>query len=176
MLFSRHFTIEKRLYIAIAVLLASFLLVLLGFDKAVSSQLLALGNIGAAIAGAFYTFGITTPFSMVVLLDLMRLENGYAVAFFACITATAVDCYFFYALRRALEKNAKRLMAYFHKKFGRLAYFFPATGFFVFGLPLPDEIGLALMEMTDIKLAKLAAVIFFAKFLTLVLLWKATGG
>ncbi len=176
MLFSRHFTVEKRLYIAIAVLLSSFLLVLLGLDKAVSTQLLGLGLLGAIIAGAFYTFGVTTPFAMVVLLELMRLEGGYQVAFFACMAAAAVDCYFFHMLRGALQANAKQLLHYFNRKLRHLSYYFPAAGFLLLALPIPDEIGLALLEMTDIRLAKVAAVVFFAKFLTLVMLWKALGG
>jgi hypothetical protein len=176
MLFSRHFTVEKRLYIAIAVLLSSFLLVLLGLDKAVSSQLIGLGLIGAIIAGAFYTFGITTPFAMVVLLELMRAEGGYQVAFFACMAAAAVDCYFFHALHEALQANAKKLLHYFNRKLRHISYFFPAAGFFMLALPIPDEIGLALLEMTNIKLAKVAAVVFFAKFITLIMIWKALGG
>jgi len=176
MLFSKYFTIEKWLYAAIAFLLASFLLVFFGYDKVVSAHLLGLGMFGAALAGAFYTLGSTTPFAMVVLLDLMQLENPYAVAFAACAAATLVDCLLFQSFKAALEKNAKRLMKYFHGKFSKISGTFPYAGFFIFGLPVPDEIGLALMEMTTINIYKLGTVIFCAKFLTLLLLWKALAG
>lgn len=175
MLFSKHFSIEKRLFLAIAFLFSSFLLVFFGYDKGVSAYLLGLGTMGAALAGAFYTLGSTTPFALVVLLDLMRLENAYAVAFVACAAATLVDCALFYIFKGALEKNAKKLMKYFHGKFKRISGAFPYAGFFIFGLPVPDEIGLALMEMTSINIYKLGAVIFCAKFLTLLMLWKALG-
>lgn len=176
MLFSKHFSIEKRFYLAIAFLLISFLLVLFGFDKEISAYLLGMGVLGAGIAGGFYTLGVTTPFAMVVILDLMRLENAYTVVAVACAAATLVDCALFYIFRAALEKNAKKLMKYFHGKFKRFSGAFPYAGFFVFGLPLPDEIGLALMEMTTINIFKLGAVIFCAKFIMLILAWKALGG
>ncbi|MCX8194774.1 MAG: hypothetical protein N3G22_01555 [Candidatus Micrarchaeota archaeon] len=175
MLFSKKYTIERRLQIAIAFILLSFLLVFAGADRIVSLHLVNLGVFGAIIAGAFYTFGITTPFSMVVILELMKLEGSYILAIPACLSATAVDCYFFYLVRQSLEANSKKLVHYLRSKFSRFSPLFPFAGFFVFGLPLPDELGLALMEMTDIKLSKLAAVIFLAKLLTLLIFWQALG-
>ena len=176
MLFSRKFPIERRLQLAISFIMFSFLLVFLGLDRAVSSYLLGLGILGAAIAGAFYTFGITTPFAMVVILELMKMENGFLVAISSCLAATAVDCYLFHTVRDTLAANAKKQIEYFHAKFRCFKPLFPAAGFFIFGLPIPDEIGLALIEMSEIKLAKLALIIFSAKFLTLILIWKALGG
>ncbi|MBM3229604.1 hypothetical protein FJZ26_04190 [Candidatus Parvarchaeota archaeon] len=113
---------------------------------------------------------------MVVLIEIMRSGNPYVVAWFASLTATAVDCFIYAILKDTLEKNAKKLTRYIHKKFSRFADAFPIAGFLVFGLPVPDEIGLALMEMTEIKLYKLAIVIFLSKFLTLLLFWKALAG
>jgi hypothetical protein len=173
MLFSKKLDIDKRLLVAIAFLLLSFALVFFGFDKSVSDYLQGLGIVGALMGGAFYTFGITTPFAMVVVLELMRGGNALIVAWFACLAATAVDCFFFILVRDALERNAKKLRGYFHSRFGGYSPAFPIAGFLVFGLPIPDEIGLALMEMTDIKIFRLALVIFCAKFITLLIFWKA---
>ena len=176
MLFSKHFTIGKRLWFAFAFLISSYALVLLGLDRAVSGYLSGFGMLGAAVAGAFYTLGATTPFAMVVVLELMKSGNALMVAMFACGAATAVDCYLFYAVRETLAKNSRKLMGYMHKRFDGFRFAFPFAGFIVFGLPIPDEIGLALMEMTDINLYKLAAVVFCAKFITLMALWSWLGG
>jgi len=173
MLFSGKYSIDTRLKIAIGFILASFLLVFLGLDRAVSIYLLGLGPLGALIAGAFYTLGATTPFAMVVVLELMKLGDPLQVAFFACLSAAAVDTALFMAVKDALEKNSAALMKKLHKRFDAYSYAFPAAGFFVFGMPLPDELGLALMEMTRINPLKLAAVVFAAKFLTLLLLFGA---
>jgi len=173
MLFAPHISLEQRLAIVLGVLLASFLLVIAGFDKIVSSYLVSFGAAGAAVAGAFYTLGATTPFAMVVLLELMQHENAILVAAVACASAALVDCLLFSVVRDALERNAKKMLASTRRKFSAFSGAFPVAGFFVFGLPLPDELGLALMEMTKIELLKLAVVIFLAKFVTLLMLSAA---
>ncbi|MCX8174800.1 MAG: hypothetical protein N3E51_01185 [Candidatus Micrarchaeota archaeon] len=173
MLFAKHFRLDLRLQIAIAFILASFALVIFGYDRAVAEYLRGLGVAGAAFAGAFYTLGATTPFAMVVILEQMQMGNPQQVALVACLSATFVDCALFWAVRKTLEKNSRALLQRLRDRFERFSYAFPIGGFFVFGLPLPDELGLALMEMTTIDLAKLAAVIFLAKLITLVMLYEA---
>jgi len=173
MLFAPHISFEQRLVLLVAVLLASFLLVFMGLDKVVSGYLVSFGAAGAALAGAFYTFGATTPFAMVVILELMQTENALLVALVASMSGALVDCLFFSVVRDALERNAKRILASTRKRFSAFSNAFPVAGFFVFGLPLPDELGLALMEMTRIELLKLALVIFLAKFVTLLMLSAA---
>ena len=173
MLFSGKYSIDTRLKIAIGFILASFILVFLGLDRAVSIYLLGLGMLGALIAGAFYTLGATTPFAMVVVLELMALGDPLPVAFFACLSAAAVDSALFMAVKGALERNSALLMKKLHRQFDSYSSVFPVAGFFVFGMPLPDELGLALMEMTTINPLRLAAVVFAAKFITLFLLFSA---
>lgn len=173
MLFAPHISLDKRLAIIIAVLLASFLLVFAGFDKAVSGYLVSFGLLGAATAGIFYTFGISTPFAMVVILELMQMENPLYVAVFASASAAMVDCLLFLVVRDALESNAKKMLAKAKSRFAAFSPAFPIAGFFVFGMPLPDELGLALMEMTKIETLKLWAVIFCAKLVTLLMLLGA---
>lgn len=175
-IFAGKISIETRFVIAIVFLPATFIMVLAGFDKTITELLLGFGVWGALLAGAFYTFGITTPFSMVVILELMRLENPFAVAVFACIAAASIDCVFFSLVRSELEKNTRNMLEKTRKAFHKYAMLFPFAGFLVFGLPLPDELGLALMEMTEIRLAKLWVVIFLAKMFTLLSIWKALTG
>lgn len=174
MLFAHKYSVDTRLKIAIASILASFVLVFLGLDRWAAAQLMTLGLAGAAIAGAFYTLGATTPFAMVVILELMQSSaSPYIVALVACAAASLVDCALFSIVKDSLEKNAAKLVANARRWFSRIPNAAPIAGFFVFGMPLPDELGLALMEMTTIRLGKLAAVIFLAKFLTLLILFSA---
>lgn len=173
MLFSGKLSIDARLQVAILFILASFFLVFLGLDRLASEYLLGFGLAGAAAAGAFYTLGATTPFAMVVILEQMQSGNAYAVAFAACLAASLVDTALFMAVRGALERNAAKLIAMLRTRFSRFSGAFPVAGFFVFGLPLPDELGIALMEMGSIDPVKVAIVVFSAKFATLLLMFSA---
>lgn len=175
MLFSRTLSFESRLAVVAIVLVASLVLVFFGLDRVVSSHLVGLGLLGAALAGMFYTFGITTPFSMAVIVDLMHAEEAFRIAFFACVAAATVDCLLFSVVRDALEANTKDIMKKIRAMGNGLSAVFPIAGFFVFGLPLPDEIALALMEMSEIKLSRLWLIVFFSKFITLLMLWAATS-
>jgi len=173
MLFAKHFTFDLRVQFVILFILASFIFVFAGLDKLVSAWLLGLGLFGAAIAGAFYTLGATTPFSMVVILELMRMGDPQQVAFVACLSAALADCLLFFAVRDTLERNAKRLTDSIREKIDRFSLAAPVAGFFVFGLPLPDELGLALLQFTKLDFVKLFITIFAAKFITLIMFWKA---
>lgn len=162
-----------RVQLAVVFILASFIFVFAGLDRLVSAWLLGLGIFGAVIAGAFYTLGATTPFSMVVILELMKMGDPQQVAFAACLSAALADCLLFFSVRDALEQNARRLTESIRAKIDRFPLAAPLAGFFVFGLPLPDELGLALLQFTQLDFPKLFIIIFAAKFLTLILFWKA---
>jgi hypothetical protein len=158
--------------ISITFILFSFLLVFFGIDKQLLDFFSNFGPLSASFFGLFYTFGATTPISIVVILELMIKENSpFLFATLASLSATAVDCIFFTILKNSLEKNAKNLKDYFYKKFGKFNGLLKISGFLAFGLPVPDEIALALLQMTDIKIGRLAIVIFFSKFFTLLLFW-----
>ena len=173
MLLAGKVSIGKRGIAALFFIFVSFALVLLGADRIVSGYLLTLGPIGAVLAGAFYTLGATSPFAIVVVLELMSRGNPLAVAILASLSATVVDCFLFAAFKDVLEANTKQLVSVLHSRFQRFSAVFPFVGFFVFALPLPDELGLALVEFTTIDFQKLGAMVFCAKFLTLVLAWGA---
>ena len=176
MLLANKVPLERRIMIALSFLIVSFLLVVLGFDKIISGYLVGLGLLGALIAGAFYTLGTTTPFAIVVILELMKVENPLTVAFVASLGATVVDCVMFVVFRDALERSSKKILARLRSRSRKFSVAFPFLGFFMFGLPIPDELGMALMEITTIDVVKLGMIIFFAKFVTLVLFRAALFG
>ncbi len=173
MLLSKSVSFKARLSLVVIVLAATAIMILLGLDKIVSSELSKWGIFGAIIAGAFYTFGISTPFAMAVILELMNFNDQFSVIIISCATAAVVDCVFFSIMRDSLEKNTKYILMHIRKKYKSIVSFAPFMGFFIFGLPLPDEFALALMGITKIELKKLWVIIFLAKTITLLILWKA---
>ncbi|MCX8197998.1 MAG: hypothetical protein N3F07_02270 [Candidatus Micrarchaeota archaeon] len=173
MLFAGILNLDMRLKIAISFILLTFMLVLAGVDRDISLRLFEFGDYGALLAGVFYTLGITTPLSMVVILELMKLNSPFASAFLAALSAATANLLLFLAVRKSLEKNARGILESIDRKFSRAKAAYPIVGFFVFGLPLPDELGLALMGMTTIEPLKLWLAVFLAKFFTLILFWKS---
>jgi hypothetical protein len=172
MLLSKSLSFKMRLGVILIVLFISIILILLGLDKVISVQLSKFGVLGAVVAGAFYTFGISTPMAMAVIIDMMQMDGALSFALTASITAATVDCVLFSVMRDTLESNSKKLLQNIRKNHKWLMQFSPAIGFFIFGLPLPDELALALLEITKINLSKLWAVVFLAKLITLILIWK----
>lgn len=174
MLLAGRFSLRFRLAVLLAFIAASVAIVLLGFDKIVSGHLAGLGIAGVAAAGAFYTLGATTPFAMIVIIELMGGKNAVAYAFLAAFTAAAVDCFLFSTVKDALERNAEKIREKLHSgRFKRFSRLFPIAGFFAFGLPVPDEIAIALTAFGKIRTLKLFVVVFFAKFFTLLAVWHA---
>lgn len=175
MLFARHLSVSKRFLVAAGFVLASAVLVLFGFDRAVSGFLLGWGLPGAFLAGAFYTFGSTTPFAMVVVLEFMRGGNALVVAAAAAAAAATVDALLFSAMRDVLEANAKRVIYKVRLRCHKFKPLFPLAGLFMFATPFPDELALAFLEMTDLKPARVWIAVFAAKFSMLAMLWWALG-
>lgn len=173
MIFASRLEIEKRTAISILFIMLSFFLVFAGFDKIAAEKMRDMGIAGAFAVGAFYTLGATTPLSMVIILEMMIMGDPILIALAACLSASLVDYFLFSSIRNALEKSTIKIIAKFQKRINFLSSTAPVIGFFVFGLPLPDEIGLALMGFTKIEPIKLSVIIFFSKIITLSIFYMA---
>lgn len=168
----KHFSPSAAFERLFPVLLGTLVLWSAGVDEWVASQLLEYGILGAFGAGVFYTSGLTTPFAMLIIADLMKMNDPLAVALAAAFGAAIMDFVLFKLLKKELEMRVKKMMRYIQKKLAWLNGAAPVIGFFVFGSPLPDELGLALMEFTNVDALKLAVIVFFAKLITLMLIFK----
>lgn len=158
---------NKRLLLVLIAIGMAYTIHYFKIDLILSQNLHSLGILGAAIAGAFYTFGLTTPSAFIILLEIMAMNNYLLVAFVASLTAAIVDTILFSLLKKQLEENAKKLMDAIHKKVGKHNLIFSIIGALMFGLPLPDEFGLAFMQISEINAKKIGAIVFSAKLFTL---------
>jgi hypothetical protein len=165
------FANKDSIAIVILALIAAALMFGLGIDKMLAAQLASLGVVGAFFAGMFYTSAITTPFSMIVVLDLMKAEGPLLIAAFASLGGAIVDSAAYAIFRRQVQKNARKIMNVLRKKTTVLKPFFPLFGFVVFGTPLPDELGIALMQISSFKPWQLGAIVFTSKLVTLLALF-----
>lgn len=174
MLFAGRFEMPTRFVFVFIAITVGILVFVSGLDREISSELHSLGIFGSFVAGAFYTFGITTPTAFIILIEMMEINGAIVVALSASIVAAAVDTILFVFVRKQLEKNASKIMKGVHKRFGRNILFYP-IGFFIFGTPLPDELGLAFMQISEIKPVKIFLVIASAKFITLMITYSAVS-
>lgn len=175
MIFSGVFSLKTRIAIALTFLAISFFFIYIDYDKEIANYLVNFGLIGGMIAGLFYTFGISTPFAMAVIIDLMSVEKPFAITLLASMSAATLDCILFSVFKDILEKKAKFLKAKINKIVKKLNGLVPVFGFMVFGLPLPDELGLAMLGMTKIKIHVLWFIVFLSKFVMLSILWLSIG-
>jgi hypothetical protein len=169
MLFSGRLTIKNRLILVALAVAIAILVYVLGLDSVLSKNVHSLGIFGAIFAGAFYTFGISTPTAFLILLEAMELNDYILIAFVASITAALVDAALFILLKRQLEKNTLKLIKTIRTKVGKHNAVFTLIGFFLFGSPFPDELALAFMQISEIKPVRIALIVFLAKFLTLLI-------
>lgn len=170
------FATRDSIAVVVLALIAAALMFGLGMDKILAAQLASLGVAGAFFAGMFYTSAITTPFSMIIVLDLMKAEGPFLIAIFASLGAAIVDCSIYSIFRKEVQKNAKKIMSALRKKTTVLKPFFPLFGFVVFGTPMPDELGIALMQISDLKPLQLGAIVFSSKLVTLIALYYGFVG
>lgn len=173
MLFSGRLPLDMRLVFVAISISAAVLVHLSGWDIVIARDIHTLGILGSFIVGAFYTFGLTTPTALVLIVEIMNMNNAILTVVSAAFSAAMVDVFFFMLLRNQLEKSAGRLLDSIHKKLGRFRAAFPIIGFFIFGLPLPDELGLALMGITEIRPRSMFVLIFSAKAITLLMVYWA---
>ncbi|MDE1851692.1 MAG: hypothetical protein KGH69_03325 [Candidatus Micrarchaeota archaeon] len=173
MLFSGKLSFRARVMMVIVAFAALALIFLSGIGAALYEFIHSLGLLGIVLMGAFYTFGLTTPTAFLILLKSMANGNYLLIALVASVTATFVDTILFILVKEQLEKGVAEIMREIRRRIGRHALMFPVMGFILFGSPLPDELALASMEISDIRPARIAAIIFSAKFLVLVLTFTA---
>jgi len=136
----------------------------LGLGGRISGYLSGLGILGAVVAGFFYSSGITTPFALLALKDLLASGNGLIVATVAALSAALADSLM---LSSGEGLIGKRRLSSLRKRMGRFSFLLVFLGFLVFGSPAPDEAGIALMGLAGIGRMRFFAIVFLAKFVTL---------
>ena len=154
----KHKMLRDMLIIAASFCVAIWLVRLGAFDFLVGTQ----GEnsiIASFVAGALFTSSFTIAPATVVLADLSNHISPYQVAFWGAFGSVLGDLIIFIFIKNNLAKDAedllkhssyRRLMSIFHLRFFR--WLTPLLGALVIVSPLPDEIGLAMMGFSKMKL------------------------
>jgi hypothetical protein len=147
------------------------------------SHLGNFGYVGIFIAGLFFSFGFTTPFSTGFFLTV-NPGNIYLAAMLGGIGALIADLLIFSFIRLSFMDEFKRIEntklskktgEFIKKSIGKKAKFYLMYAFagIIIASPLPDEAGVTLLAgLTHIKISALAKISLLMNTLgILILLW-----
>ncbi len=134
------------------------------------------GLAGVFIAGLFFSYGLTTPVSIVVLYAFGSVFNPLAVAAVGAAGAAISDYIIYYFVK----KNFSREFNTGLKKFGKLSkylhYLAPVIAGLIIASPLPDELGAAFLGAVKFEKRRFFIFAYFANFFGILLLaWLGSG-
>lgn len=136
----------------------------------VSTQEIKL--IGSFIAGIFFVSVFSAAPATVVLAEIAQSNSAFWVAFFGGIGALVGDLVIFRFIKDGLAEDfyhlikrtrSERLVSIFKLRLFR--WVIPFTGALIVASPLPDELGLALMGLSNMKTSLFMPISFFLNFL-----------
>jgi hypothetical protein len=128
--------------------------------------------IGSFIAGILFTSTFTIAPATIVLANIAHVTSPYSVAFWGALGSMIGDLFLFNFIKDNLSKDAedllkrsrfKRLVSVFHLRFFR--WLMPLIGALIIASPLPDEIGLAMLGFSKMRIAVLLPVSFVMSFI-----------
>ncbi len=131
-----------------------------------------LGRLGMVIAGALFVSVFTTAASVVMLFELGARYNPLEVIIFAAIGATLGDFIILNLFENNIAHEFKSLLkkVQLHRlirmlKRKKLRPLFLMAGVAIIGSPIPDEVGLTLMDLSHYSKQKILALCFMANTL-----------
>lgn len=133
------------------------------------AQAHSLDTVAALLAGMLFTSILTTAPAIVSLVELSETVPALQLALVGGIGAALGDLMIFhfvrspvttYILRAAFHPNVRRMRELFSR--GSLHWIAPMLGAIVIASPLPDEIGLFLMGISEFRPLQIAPFLFAA--------------
>jgi hypothetical protein len=159
--------IKRDLFIVFLSAVAAYFLTKTGVIGYIISLAEGYVIIASFIAGLFFTTIFTVAPAIVALALLAHSADPLVVALWGGFGAMLVDSIIFLFLRDKLYADLggllkialkRKLLSVFH--FGLMKWVVLFAGAFVIASPLPDEIGLALLGLSKVKLSILLPILF----------------
>jgi len=154
----KHWKYKNLTFLLLSLILAFFVL----RNETLHSYLLHLGNfgyIGAFFAGMLFVSTFTVATGAIILLVLVETLSPIEIGLIAGLGAVTGDLIIFRFVKDDLSKEVKNIYNKFDKnhhlkKLFRTKYFawtLPVIGAIIIASPLPDEVGVSLMEISKLK-------------------------
>lgn len=128
--------------------------------------------VGAFVAGIFFTSAFTTAIATIALGAISLTNAPISVALWGALGASFGDFLMFVFLRDELASDMKavvkksdyrKVLSFFHVGFVR--WFAPIVGALIIASPLPDELGLALMGLSNVRSIYIIPLAFAMNFI-----------
>lgn len=166
----------QKLYRDLCIIAASIVFAIFLTRTGIFAEIL-LGSaenayIGAFVAGLFFTSFFTTPLSIAAFATLAHSIDPFTLASIGVFGSVVGDLLLFLFVRHAVKEDMDSLLKI--PTFNRLPHLFkrrifhwilPFIGALVIASPLPDELGIALMGVSQMPLARLILISFAMNFL-----------
>lgn len=171
---------ENHILQDIAIIVLSVLIAVLLVRTNVLADFLVsireLGIMGAFIAGMFFTSIFTTAPAIVTLGEISFLQGIFSTALFGAAGSVAGDLIIFRFVRDRFSKHVAEIMTHqsvwrrfhllFKRRFFRWITFL--VGGFILASPLPDELGIAVLGFSKMRVKYFVLLSFVFNFLGIV--------
>jgi hypothetical protein len=132
------------------------------------------------ISGIFFTSVFTTPLSVVAFVNIAEHYSIWYMAFWGAVGATIGDLILFLFIKDSLAEDVEYLLnAPRYRKWKSIFHFrlfrwlTPLIGALIIASPLPDEMGLALMGFSRMRVGLLVPISFAMNFIGILLIGLA---
>ncbi len=168
---------ENHILQDIAIILLSIVVaVLLVRTDVLANLLISTGEMriwGSFIAGMFFTSIFTTAPAIAALGEISLLQGIFNTAFFGAMGAVVGDLIIFRFVRNRFSEHVSEMVMYqsiwrrfhllFKRRFFRWITFL--VGGFILASPLPDELGIAVLGFSKMRMKYFVVLSFFFNFL-----------
>ncbi|MEK7579025.1 MAG: hypothetical protein AAB460_00625 [Patescibacteria group bacterium] len=134
--------------------------------------------LGSFLAGIFFTSGFTIAPASVALLEIAKTTPPLLVALWGAIGATVGDLIIFFFIRDAFvddlvgafktSHTVAGILSHLH--FALLRWVLPIIGAIIIASPLPDELGLACLGVSKIRIRYLIPLAFVFNFIGIIVI------
>ena len=170
--------LARDLVIIILSIAAAHLLVEINAFQALINSTGEVKVLGSFIAGLFFTSIFTTPLAIVVLGELTLTSSLFSVALLGACGALLGDIVIYYFVKDSVAQDIQYVIskASFHKRLFHIfklrifRWITPFIGALVIASPLPDELGIAMMGLSKMKLSVMAPVSFIMNFIGILII------
>ena len=166
----------------IAIIVLSVLVAVLLVSTDVLENFLASAGqmkiFGAFIAGMFFTSIFTTAPAIAALGEIALFQGIFYTAFFGAIGSVLGDLIIFRFVRDRFSEHVSEILSHqsiwrrfhllFKRRFFRWITFF--VGGFILASPLPDELGIAVLGVSKMRVKYFALLSFVFNFLGILLI------
>lgn len=156
----------------------SFFLVKFDVLKTVLSSTGEIKALSSFFAGMLFTSVFTTPLAIVTLGELSLSSHVLFVAFWGSCGALLGDIVIFLFVKDSVSKDVEYMMSkvkthkrlYYFLKLKIFRWLTPLVGALVIASPLPDELGIAMMGESKIRLPYMMVISFVMNFVGILLI------